>query len=76
MSRCIGDTTNGKPVGMIGIQYKTDYMFFPISFSVVNSADQGEFYTGFVPEKYVPDDITHDWKDRNESCLSGSYLLS
>ena len=68
--RCIGDTTNGKPVGMIGIQYKTDYMFFPITFSLVNSADQGGFYAGFVPDKYVPDDITHDWKDRNESCLS------
>lgn len=68
--RCIGDTTNGKPVGMIGIPYKTDFMFFPISFSVVNSADQGGFYAGFVPDKYVPDDITHDWKDRNESCLS------
>jgi C-terminal processing protease CtpA/Prc len=68
--RCIGDTTNGKPVGMIGIQYKTDYMFFPISFSVVNSVDQGEFYTGFVPDKYVPDDISRDWKDRKEACLS------
>jgi len=68
--RCIGDTTNGKPVGMIGIQYKTDYMFFPITFSLVNSTNQGGFYAGFVPDKYVPDDITHDWKDRNESCLS------
>jgi carboxyl-terminal processing protease len=68
--RCIGDTTNGKPVGMIGIQYKTDYMFFPITFSLVNSSDQGGFYAGFVPDKYVPDDISHDWKDRQESCLA------
>ena len=68
--RCIGDTTNGKPVGMVPIPYKTDYMFFPISFSLVNSANQGGFYAVFVPDKYVPDDITHDWRDRNESCLS------
>jgi hypothetical protein len=65
----VGDTTDGKPVGMVGINYKTDYMFWPISFSIVNSEDQGEFYDGIVPEKYVVDDITHDWHDRNELCL-------
>jgi carboxyl-terminal processing protease len=67
--KCIGDTTYGKPVGMYGINYETSYMFWPIAFSVVNSANQGEFYKGFAPVKYVPDDITHDWSDRNESCL-------
>jgi Periplasmic protease len=67
--RTIGDTTNGKPVGMLGFPYQTSYMFFPITFSLVNSAGQGDFYQGFVPDKYVPDDITHDWYDRNESCL-------
>jgi carboxyl-terminal processing protease len=66
---CIGDTTNGKPVGMLGINYKTDFMYWPITFSVVNSSDQGDFYKGFFPEKYVPDDITHDWSNRNELCL-------
>jgi carboxyl-terminal processing protease len=66
---CLGDTTNGKPVGMIGVAYKTDYMFWPIAFSVVNSADGGDFYDGIAPEKYVPDDFTHDWSDRNETCL-------
>jgi len=44
-------------------------MFWPIAYSLVNSAKQGEFYKGFAPEKYVPDDITHDWSDKNESCL-------
>lgn len=67
--KCFGDTTNGKPVGMVGVQYKTDYMFFPITFSLVNSADFGDFYKGIAPEKYVIDDITKDWNNRNESCL-------
>lgn len=67
--RTIGDTTNGKPVGMIGIPYKTDYMFWPISFTLVNSAGSGDFYKGFVPDKYVADDFTRDWNDRNEACL-------
>jgi carboxyl-terminal processing protease len=67
--RTLGDTTNGKPVGMVGFQYRTSYMFFPITFAVVNSAGNGDFYKGIVPEKYVTDDITHDWGDRNEACL-------
>jgi hypothetical protein len=67
--RTLGDTTNGKPVGMVGIKYQTSYMFWPITFSLVNSAGLGEFYKGFAPDKYVPDDITHDWNDRNEACF-------
>jgi C-terminal processing protease CtpA/Prc len=67
--RTLGDTTYGKPVGMAGFSYQTSYMFFPITFSLVNSKGQGGFYQGFAPDKYVPDDITHDWSDRNEACL-------
>ena len=65
----IGDTTNGKPVGMNGFLYKTAYVFFPITFNVVNSAGQGDFFKGFAPAKFVLDDITHDWNNRNEACL-------
>jgi len=65
----IGATTNGKPVGMNGILYKTDYAFFPITFNVVNSAGEGDFFKGFAPAKFVIDDITHDWNNRNEACL-------
>jgi carboxyl-terminal processing protease len=65
----LGDTTDGKPVGMVGIQDSTYYMFWPIMFKVVNSLQQGDFYSGFAPAKYVIDDITHDFSDRNESCL-------
>ena len=75
----IGDTTNGKPVGMVGFAYPRNqpyYLFWPITFSLVNSAGQGDFYKGFAPAKYVPDDITHDWNDRNEACLRESiYYL-
>ncbi len=66
---CIGDTTNGKPVGMYGTNYKSTYMFWPIAFSLKNSDNQGEFYDGFFPEKYVPDDITHDFNSKDEACL-------
>jgi carboxyl-terminal processing protease len=74
--KCIGDTTNGKPVGMVVIPYKTNYVFWPISFSVNNSAGQGDFYKGFAPAKYVIDDFTHDWNDRSEACFKESiYYL-
>jgi C-terminal processing protease CtpA/Prc len=77
--KTIGDTTNGKPVGMVGFPYPTNqtaYVFWPITFSLVNSAGQGDFYKGFAPDKNAIDDITHDWSDRNESCLKESiYYL-
>jgi hypothetical protein len=51
-------------------------MFWPISFELLNTAGEGDFYDGFFPEKYVSDDITHDWGERNESCLKEAiYLL-
>jgi len=65
----IGDTTNGKPVGMYGFKHKELYMFWPISFELLNTLGDGDFYNGFAPAKYVIDDITHDWGDRNEYCL-------
>jgi carboxyl-terminal processing protease len=75
----IGDTTNGKPVGMNGFGYPRNnpyYVFFPITFSVVNSAGQGDFFNGFAPAKNVIDDVTHDWNDRSEACLKESiYYL-
>lgn len=72
----IGDTTNGKPVGMEGITYSRKYIFFPITFTLFNIENESDFYEGFAPKKYVPDDIAHDWNNRNEACLKEAiYLL-
>lgn len=65
----LGDTTNGKPTGMNVWTYSTKFVFAPITFKLVNSANFGDFYSGFPPAKYVSDDITHDFGDRNEFCL-------
>jgi carboxyl-terminal processing protease len=65
----LGDTTNGKPTGMNVWTYSSRFVFAPITFKLVNSADFGNFYAGFAPAKYVSDDITHDFGDRNEFCL-------
>lgn len=65
----IGDTTNGKPTGMNVWSYDKKFIYAPVTFQLVNSADNGNFYAGFPPAKYVPDDILHDFGDRNEFCL-------
>ncbi|MBA4322924.1 MAG: hypothetical protein C0408_08930, partial [Odoribacter sp.] len=72
----IGDTTNGKPTGMYVWQYAYKYIFAPITFKLVNSAGQGDFFLGFAPAKYVRDDITFDFPDRRELCLKEAiYFL-
>jgi carboxyl-terminal processing protease len=65
----IGDTTDGKPVGMNLIQYSNSYMFWPITFNVLNSEGHNDFFAGIAPQKYVTDDVTHDFGDKNEACL-------
>ena len=76
--KTIGDTTNGKPVGMYGFLYpslKPKYAFLPIAFTLLNINNESDFYEGFAPEKCVPDDITRDWNNRNEACLKEAIEL-
>ena len=73
--KTIGDRTNGKPVGMNVFRYQSEYMFLPITFTLLNTDGESDFYEGFVPEKYVPDDITRDWNNRNEACLKEAIEL-
>jgi carboxyl-terminal processing protease len=65
----IGDTTNGKPVGMNGWPVAEKYFYWPITFKVVNKNSEGDYFDGIIPSKLVSDDITHDFNDRNELCL-------
>ncbi len=65
----VGDTTTGKPMGMNGWPCKKKYYFWPVTFKIVNSADEGEYYDGIIPTEIATDDITHDFDDRNEKCL-------
>jgi carboxyl-terminal processing protease len=73
----IGDTTNGKPTGM-NVWQTTDnkYIFAPVTFTLVNSLNQGEYYAGLAPAKYVSDDITRDFNDKGELCFKEAiYFL-
>jgi len=64
-----GDTTNGKPTGMNGWEIGKKYYMWPVTFKMVNAQNQGEYFQGIYPAKTLPDDITHDFSDRNEVCL-------
>jgi carboxyl-terminal processing protease len=65
----IGDTTNGKPSGMNGWSVGEKYYFWPVTFMLMNSKNEGDFFDGIEPSKLVTDDITRDFNDRNEYCL-------
>jgi carboxyl-terminal processing protease len=65
----IGDTTNGKPTGMNGWPVAEKYYMWPVTFKMVNSANQGEYFDGISPAKVLPDDITHDFIDKEEVCF-------
>lgn len=67
--KLVGDTTDGKPTGMNIWAYASKFIFAPVTFKLVNSANEGDFFGGLAPDKLAPDDITHDFSDRNESCL-------
>jgi C-terminal processing protease CtpA/Prc len=66
----VGDTTMGKPVGMLGFPCGKKYIFSPIVSKVTNSLDIGDFYEGFAPDKIAADDLAHDFDDRQEICLN------
>jgi hypothetical protein len=72
--KSVGDTTDGKPVGMNGWPCGQKYFFWPITFKLVNSADQGDYFSGIAPDKIATDDITRDFSDKNEKCLKEAIL--
>ncbi|MBP1666579.1 MAG: hypothetical protein H6Q23_1439 [Bacteroidetes bacterium] len=65
----VGDTTEGKPVGMNSRPCGNKYLFMPITFKTVNSLNQGDYFEGFPPYKRAIDDITRDFNNRQEECL-------
>jgi C-terminal processing protease CtpA/Prc len=64
----IGDFTHGKPVGMSGRIYGTNY-YFLINFFVKNDAGDTTSFDGILPTCIAEDDITHLMGDENETML-------
>ncbi len=80
----IGTSTNGKPVGMMGFVYPPtdelkagetpEWILFPITFRLDNSAGKGGYYNGISPDHAVDDDLYHDFGVDSET-LKGEECL-
>jgi carboxyl-terminal processing protease len=64
----VGDTTHGKPVGMIAKQF-TDYTLVPITYFIYNRDHEGEFFEGLPPDYFVADDLDEAFGSPEENCL-------
>jgi len=53
----IGSTTHGKPVGMCRYEF-ADKVIYPITFSLVNVNDEGDYYDGISPVCSAEDELT------------------
>ena len=64
----IGDATHGKPVGMSGRSYGSNY-YFLINFLVRNNAGETTSFNGIPATCTAEDDITHIMGDIEETML-------
>jgi carboxyl-terminal processing protease len=64
----VGDRTYGKPVGQYQIEF-CDKMLAPVSFFLRNANGEGDFFGGFAPTCFAPDDVEHELGDAAEGSL-------
>lgn len=70
----IGSRSYGKPVGFFGIRID-DYTLYLSNFTTVNAANEGDYFSGFEPDIPAADDVTRDFGDPQEICLSVAMTL-
>lgn len=68
--KLVGSRTYGKPVGFFGINI-SHYTLYLSNFLIKNALNEGEYYSGFLPDRVVADDVGHDFGDPEEQCLKG-----
>jgi C-terminal peptidase prc len=65
----IGDTTYGKPVGQYQFSF-CDKVLVPVSFSIKNVNNEGDFFDGIAANCSASDDATHQLGDPAEGSLA------
>ncbi len=65
----IGGTTYGKPVGQYGFTF-CDKVLAPVSFSIKNVNNEGDFFDGIPPTCAAADDSTHQLGDSAEGSFA------
>ena len=73
-AKLIGESTCGKPVGMVGDDFCDKYIM-PIEFSIVNRDGEGDYFGGMAVNCSASDDIYHDFGDLDENMLSATAYL-
>lgn len=75
--KLVGAKTYGKPVGFFGINI-SKYTVYMSQFTSVNARGEGDYFAGINPDIAGADDVTHDFGDAKEICLSKalSYLTN
>lgn len=69
----IGSKTHGKPVGMYVFEESAlNLAIVPISFSITNAADEGEYFDGIPVNYEISDDLSHNFGDIEETNLKAA----
>lgn len=69
--KLVGEKSYGKPVGFFPLRIDKYDVYYSM-FETRNSANQGTYYDGFVPDSKKADDVTRDFGDRNEISLAAA----
>ena len=65
----IGGTTYGKPVGQYGLRF-CEKVLAPVSFSIKNANNEGDFFDGIAPTCAAGDDYLHQLGDAAEASFA------
>lgn len=65
----VGDTTYGKPVGQYQFPFCEKYLV-PVSFSLRNANNEGDFFDGITPDCRAGDDYLHQLGDTSEASFA------
>lgn len=69
--KIIGERSYGKPVGFFPINIDVYDVYYSM-FQSRNSAGEGDYFQGLDPDAETPDDVTHDFGDREESSFAAA----
>src|SRR5690606_7967806 len=69
--KLIGDQSYGKPVGFFPIEIDNTTVYMS-NFQTRNSNNEGNYFAGFSPDMRVIDDMTRDFGNPAEMCLSAA----
>ncbi|MCB9000662.1 MAG: carboxyl-terminal protease [Bacteroidales bacterium] len=67
----VGSTTHGKPVGMNAF-YIDDWVLLPVTFTIRNANNEGDYFDGIPVDIQASDDITTMFGDPTEASLNAA----